>query len=144
MRVKPAPLLRVFFGPAAGAPGGRTDPSRTREMPLPEEKNRHVWIYEDHDSPVARKGLGACAGIFLLEGRYHVAAHTSPFERRLRERGALHVANLFFEPDPREEAALSGGFRDPHFSDAGHTCRISTARNPLRPGAPSARLGGNP
>jgi|GEM_PF-3913934 len=75
-----------------------------------DEKKAHVWIHEDHDSPLAREeGAGLRAGIFLLEGRYHVAAHSSPFGRRLVERGALHVANLVVDPTPAEQAALSGG-----------------------------------
>jgi hypothetical protein len=79
-------------------------------MLSPDEKKAQIWIHEDHDSPLARQeGGGLRAGIFLLDGRYHVAAHTSPFERRLRERGALHVADLVVDPDPAERAALSGG-----------------------------------
>lgn len=81
-------------------------------MPLPNEKNAYVWIEEDRDSPLARRpGDGLRAGIFLLSGRYYVAAHTSPLEERLRREGALHVANLVTDPGPAERAALSGGSR---------------------------------
>lgn len=42
------------------------------------------------------------AGIFFLDGRTHVAPHRSPAERDLLDRGALHLASLRFDPDPRE------------------------------------------
>ncbi|MBV9773575.1 MAG: hypothetical protein JO040_06470 [Gemmatimonadetes bacterium] len=60
-----------------------------------EDKKALVWIDDEHDSPLAREREGVeRAGIYLLEGRFHVAAHTSPAAARLRERGALHVADL--------------------------------------------------
>lgn len=64
-------------------------------MLSPDEKKALVWIDDEHDSPLARERQGVeRAGIYLLEGRFHVAAHTSPAALRLRERGALHVADL--------------------------------------------------
>lgn len=48
------------------------------------------------------KGAGHPAGIYLLEGEVHVAAHQSGAERRLLESGALLVANLRFDRDPLE------------------------------------------
>ena len=47
-------------------------------------------------------GCGGGAGVFLLEGRCHVAAHRSHAERQLVERGALLVATLRFDRDPAE------------------------------------------
>lgn len=76
----------------------------------PDEKKVQIWIDENHDSPLARQeGGGLRAGIFLLDGRYHVAAHASPAGIRLRAEGALHVANLVVDPGPGDRAALSGG-----------------------------------
>lgn len=64
-------------------------------MLSPDDKKVLVWIDDEHDSPLAREREGVeRAGIYLLEGRFHVAAHTSPAAHRLRERGALHVADL--------------------------------------------------
>lgn len=44
------------------------------------------------------------AGIYLLDGRTHLAGHSSPAERLLVERGALLVASIRFDPDPHEAA----------------------------------------
>lgn len=75
-----------------------------------DEKDALIWVHQDHDSPLAReRGEGLRAGIFLLDGRCHVAAHGSPAASRLRERGALHVANLVVDPGTADRAALSGG-----------------------------------
>lgn len=52
--------------------------------------------------PAWTRGTGMVAGVFLLEGRCHVAAEESPAERDLLERGALRVAILHFGSDPRE------------------------------------------
>lgn len=67
-------------------------------MPFSEDKDRHLWVEEDRHSPLARnRAVALRAGIFLLEGCVHFAAHTSPAERRLREAGALHFADVTFE-----------------------------------------------
>jgi len=42
------------------------------------------------------------AGIFLLNGRTHLAGHSSPAERMLLDRGALLVASVRFDRDPDE------------------------------------------
>jgi hypothetical protein len=59
--------------------------------------------YEDVAPDVVRTpGSLPRAGIFLLDGGYHVAAHGSRAERRLIDDGALLVAHLRFDADPRE------------------------------------------
>jgi hypothetical protein len=50
------------------------------------------------------KGAGHPAGIYHLDGRIHFAAHQSPAEAALRERGALLVASVRFDRDPLEAA----------------------------------------
>lgn len=45
---------------------------------------------------------GQPAGIYLLDGRYQIAAHWSAQERALVERGALYVATLLFDAHPYE------------------------------------------
>lgn len=47
-------------------------------------------------------GVGRPAGIFWLDGRCVMATHGSAAEDRLLERGALPVATLRYDPDPRE------------------------------------------
>jgi hypothetical protein len=42
------------------------------------------------------------AGIYLLEGRTHMAGHSSPAEQSLLERGALLVASVRFDREPHE------------------------------------------
>jgi hypothetical protein len=59
--------------------------------------------YEDVAPDVERTpGSLPRAGIFLLNGACHVAAHGSRAERRLLDGGALLVAHLHFDHDPRE------------------------------------------
>jgi hypothetical protein len=66
--------------------------------------------YEDVAPDVVRTpGSLPRAGIFLLDGGYHVAAHGSRAERRLLEDGALLVAHLRFDADPRETRYTGGG-----------------------------------
>lgn len=43
---------------------------------------------------------GQPAGIYLLDGRYHIAAHWTAQERALVARGALYVATLLFDACP--------------------------------------------
>jgi hypothetical protein len=49
------------------------------------------------DEHAREPALGAPAGIFLLDGEYHVAAYTSRAETRLVARGALLVASVHFD-----------------------------------------------
>lgn len=44
------------------------------------------------------------AGLFLLDGRTHVAALRSPTERALLAAGALRIATVHFDPDPHERS----------------------------------------
>jgi hypothetical protein len=66
--------------------------------------------YEDVAPDVVRvPGSLPRAGIFLLRGGCHVAAHGSRAERGLLEAGALLVAHLRFDADPREGRYTGGG-----------------------------------
>jgi len=55
-------------------------------------------------------GLGAPAGVFLMDGEFHVAALESRAARRLHAMGALLVAAVRF--DPPAARALHGGSRE--------------------------------
>lgn len=69
-------------------------------MPFADDKERHLWVENDRHSPVAReRGVALRASVFLLHGRVHFAARTSPAECRLREAGALHFADVVFDGD---------------------------------------------
>lgn len=57
------------------------------------------------------RGAGHPAGIYFLEGRCHVAAWSSAAEQDLVARGALRIADLHFDPDPRETGRGSGPVR---------------------------------
>ena len=53
-------------------------------------------------------GVGQPAGIFWLGGRCVMAAHDTPAEQRLLERGAVLVGTLRFDADPLETVHRSG------------------------------------
>lgn len=55
-----------------------------------------------------RSGIPPRAGIFLLDGRFHVAAPGTDEEARLVERGALEVASVTFA-GPRTGRPVDGG-----------------------------------
>ena len=67
----------------------------------------------DHAS---EQRVGPPAGIFLLDGGYHVAVHGTRAAARLRDCGAVLVADLRFDPVDAARAA-SGGARYPHAPD---------------------------
>lgn len=48
-----------------------------------------------------REKADAPAGVYLLDGAWHLAAHDSPAEEKLIARGALLVATLTFTPPAR-------------------------------------------
>ena len=48
-------------------------------------------------TPRWRQDAPPSAGIFLLDGRFHVAAYGSVAEQRVREDGGLLVASLVFD-----------------------------------------------
>lgn len=85
------------------------------------------------------RGVGASAGVFLLEGRYHVANHRSRAERRLLDGGALLVATLVFEP-AEARRAVSGGAGRPYAFSA----PPAPALAPLRPAQAVFALGTRP
>src|SRR5690348_1065575 len=64
---------------------------------------RHPYEFPFLDITWSRGGDRA-AGIFLLEGRCHIAAYDSSAARALVERGALHVAGVRFDADPHERS----------------------------------------
>jgi hypothetical protein len=66
---------------------------------------------QNHEQPIAESAwissveLGA--GIYFLEGRTHMAGHSTPAERSLLARGALLVASIRFDR-AAHEAFLPG------------------------------------
>jgi hypothetical protein len=72
------------------------------------DKDEFESHYEDRvQAPVRARGTLPAAGVYLAGGRYQVAAHHSPAERRLLDAGALLVANVTF--DGLQVPALTGG-----------------------------------
>jgi hypothetical protein len=70
--------------------------------------------HQDRSASYAEeRGVGARAGVFLLDGRYHVANHASRAERRLTEMGALRVATLVFDAG-QARREVSGGATPPY------------------------------
>lgn len=64
--------------------------------------------YEDRvHAPVRARGTLPSAGLYLHGGRFEVAAHHGPDERRLQALGALLVASVSF--DGLQVPALTGG-----------------------------------
>ena len=64
---------------------------------------RHPYEFPYLDVAWTRGGDPA-AGIFLLAGRCHMAAYDSPAARALVDNGALHIAGVRFDADPRERS----------------------------------------
>lgn len=62
------------------------------------------------------RGVGARAGVYLLDGRYHVAHPRSRTEGRLLDQGALRVATLVFDPAEARRAVSGGASRPYAFS----------------------------
>jgi hypothetical protein len=101
-------------GDAAETP--RADPGMSRFTrrlrPPPGDGMKQYEIvlgYADVAPELARTpGSLPDAGIYLLDGGFHVAAFGSRGERRLRDAGALLVARLGFGPDLREKAWPGG------------------------------------
>ena len=55
-------------------------------------------FYEERRiTPKWRQGMLPNAGIWLADGRYHVAVHGTPAQERLVEHGALLVAGVVFD-----------------------------------------------
>lgn len=52
--------------------------------------------------------VGPPAGVFLLDGAFHVAVHGTRTALRLAERGALLVADLLFDPAHAARAVAGG------------------------------------
>ncbi|HYW06745.1 MAG TPA: hypothetical protein VE913_07305 [Longimicrobium sp.] len=66
-------------------------------------------IHEDQDGLYrGERRLGERAGIYLLDGGFHVANHASRDALHLREAGAILVATLTFS-ESEAERAVSGG-----------------------------------
>ena len=64
-----------------------------------------MLLKHDYEWPIDhlanREKADAPAGVYLLDGTWHLAAHDSPAEERLLDRGALLVATLTFTPPAR-------------------------------------------
>jgi hypothetical protein len=89
--------------------------------------------HADQDlAPRDEAGLGAPAGVFLLDGEYHVAAFRTRAAHRLAEQGALLVGALHFSAQ-QASLATDGGWK----GDAGPWLR------PLRAPHDLPRLGGS-
>lgn len=72
--------------------------------------------YEDRADEISwARGTLPRSGVFLADGRYHVAPYHSLAARRLVDGGALLVASVSF--DGLQMAALTGGGRGSHRSD---------------------------
>ena len=86
--------------------------------------------YEDRvQAPVRARGTLPAAGVYLCAGRFEVAAHHSPAERRLRELGALLVASVSF--DGLQVPAMTGGAaRDVRLADLVPIPLLEAARDP--------------
>jgi len=66
-------------------------------------------IYEDQDALYrGERRLGERAGIYLLDGGFHVANHASRDALHLREAGAILVATLTFS-ESEAEREVGGG-----------------------------------
>ncbi|MDQ3556352.1 MAG: hypothetical protein M3409_06205 [Gemmatimonadota bacterium] len=84
------------------------------------------------DQVVSFAWTGGCAGgagIYLLGGRCHVAAHHSPTASRLVESGALLIANLRFDRDPLEGSHPERPVHPIESREAVQRFRYTTARN---------------
>jgi hypothetical protein len=65
--------------------------------------------HTDQDLELRREpGLGAPAGVFLLDGEFHVAAFATRAAERLHALGALLVAALHFDPMTAALTAAGG------------------------------------
>ena len=64
-----------------------------------------MLLKPDYEFPIDhlahREKADAPAGVYLLDGTWHLAAHDSAAEARLLDRGALLVATLTFTPPAR-------------------------------------------
>jgi hypothetical protein len=61
---------------------------------------KHEYEFPIDDLAIREKA-DAPAGIYLLDGKWQLAAHDSPAEDRLLSLGALLVATLTFTPPAR-------------------------------------------
>lgn len=85
------------------------------------------------------RGVGASAGVYLLEGRFHVAGERTRTEHRLVDMGALRVATLVFEP-LEARRAVAGGSTRPYAFSAPPVPRLA----PLLPQLVASRLAARP
>jgi hypothetical protein len=67
----------------------------------------------------AERRVGLPAGIFVLDGRYHVANHGTGAALELLDLGAVLVADLLFDPAGAERLTAGGASRPVpvHYSD---------------------------
>lgn len=79
----------------------KSDPRRPQEPEFEQHEDEINWT----------AGPGRAAGVYWLDGHSVIAAHDSPAEDHLVSRGAVLVATLLFEPDPRERVHRSGSVR---------------------------------
>lgn len=123
--------MRRVRAPDVPARPGTASAKQMKHDPT-EQQDQSAYYAEE-------RGVGARAGVFLLEGRYHVANHRSGAERRLLDGGALLVATLVFEP-AEARRAVSGGAGRPYAFSA----PPAPALAPLRPAQAVFALGSRP
>lgn len=112
--------MRRVHAPGVPAQPGTASVKQMKHDPTEQQDQSAAYADE--------RGVGASAGVFLLDGRYHVANHRSRAERRLRELGAMLIATLAFQP-AEARRAVSGGATRPYAFSAPPLPALS----PLRP-----------
>jgi hypothetical protein len=123
--------MRRVRAPGVPAPPGTASAKQMKHDPTEQQDLSAAYADE--------RGVGARAGVFLLEGRFHVASHHSRAERRLLEGGAMLVATLVFEP-AEARRAVSGGSGRPYAFSAPPVPALA----PLRPAQAVFALGSRP
>jgi hypothetical protein len=93
-------------------------------------KSYTLDFQDPHSAFDTAQGVAPRAGIFLLEGRYHVAAPLTSAERRLLELGAIAVATVRFDGShaerPLDPATL---LRPLHMHDLAERMKPAFSRN---------------
>ncbi|HSJ08824.1 MAG TPA: hypothetical protein VK928_02895 [Longimicrobiales bacterium] len=84
--------------------------------------------WEQHEDDINwTAGVGRPAGVYWIDGRSVIAAHGSPAEDHLVDQGAVLVATLLFEPDPRERVHRRGRVERVRAADAARDMLTASA-----------------
>ncbi|HET6230826.1 MAG TPA: hypothetical protein VFE05_12205 [Longimicrobiaceae bacterium] len=86
---------------------------------------------DPHSAFDTAQGVAPRAGIFLLEGRYHVAAPMTSAERRLLDLGAIAVATVRFDGSHPDQRPLdpAARLRPLHMHDLAARMKPAFSRN---------------